>query len=1513
MDRSRRERNQSDDKQNTSQLIQQLAAQRQRKLDAAAARPHSASAQAALLPLPDSDSDHYDDEAQQQRSSSTAAGQAGSGKQGRSRLIRRDAAASQQQQQEQLEDETDELAGMLQGFGLSSSTNSSSNASRADVTSRQPAAAAASSIGSTTADRGRKAAPHLDLSAASSDSESDSIDASEVEGAAAAAAAAAASDSEEADATEDDDAASDDETDEIEDASSKDSNSNSSNGDDDDEELAVVPRSRKPLQTTVQPAATAAGRAVHRTSAAAAAAASSSDEASGSDDDASASSGSGADDAEETAQQQPDAAAAAAASAGSLVLEGGFCLEAKVAAKLYPHQVHGVKWLWSLHRMRKGGILADDMGLGKTMQCSAFLAGALQRSRHGNAYDKPSSSSSSSSSSSGAIRAMIVAPKTLLSHWEKELRVCGMGPRSHCFYGSSEGERAAALRAVTGRGGVLLTTYGMVLHNAAQLRAGLGTAARDADEAEDEEDPFSLSPPEGRRILWDYIILDEGHKVKNARTQLAQRLRELRAVCRVIISGTPVQNNLAELHALLDFAVPGLLGGPREFKSAFEKPIAAGQDRSAGLRVRELGAAKAAELRRIVAPFMLRREKKEVFGSGSSSSAAGAGSSSSGGGSGTVVAAASAASSSSGSSAGAVAAGSTTVGGSAVPAMMGTKHDLVIWLRLQPLQRHIYEAFLHSDAVKAALNSSKSPLAALTVLKKVCDHPALLSERATKLVLTASRRGQQGKSKHSSKGSKQRGSSMDDFIVDDDDDENDGYDSVSDSGSGDAAGSGSESDNGSSGSGGGFNSKAARSRAAVAASLDDAGFSEEFMTWAAAEGLQDRLLEGIRTKGPEASCKALFVADLLKGLVAGGHRTLVFSQSRVMLDILQAAVVARGWSFCRIDGSMASTDARQVEVERFQAAGSSIPVFLLTTQVGGLGLTLTAANRVVIVDPSWNPATDNQSVDRAYRIGQSRDVVVYRLVTCGTVEEKIYRKQVFKGGLSRAGMEEGVQLRYFTHQELHELFKWDPAALRTSETQQLLTQQHSRSAELAAISSHVAWLEAHALCAGTSEHGMLFSHQDPEGKHLQLDPKHLNPNHVPGSAAAAAAGLGISGYGRGGSRPVAGAGAGAAGPSAAELSNMMSSLNIASSSNRGGAAAAAAAAGNGAAGGSPHHHQQQQQQLKQQQQERLQAEVQHLQYQLGRVSTDLATVGPRLPDGGSKLKARQLELQDALEAAQQQLQQLQPQHPQQQQQQQLGQAAAAAAGVVVEPRSHALADITNSEHSWDEQQQQGAAVCQPLRAPALDLQPSSAGGSRLAAGHQQPQAGSAAAAAAAAGYGFPGSSQWQQQRVPPPPPPPRPPQQQQQQQQQRYPPLPPPPQAAQRQEERQPPPPPPPPPQQQQQQQGFKQSSSSSGSRNSSSSASQAAATDRQAPPGVTTLDGRVPTMSQLQQRKHVLKKALQAGDKLKEQLRLQGQRLPADKQQQWAAMYAEYKEIKAALALAQAQQQQQVETIDLT
>ena len=81
-----------------------------------------------------------------------------------------------------------------------------------------------------------------------------------------------------------------------------------------------------------------------------------------------------------------------------------------------------------------------------------------------------------------------------------------------------------------------------------------------------------------------------------------------------------------------------------------------------------------------------------------------------------------------------------------------------------------------------------------------------------------------------------------------------------------------------------------------------------------------------------------------------------------------------------------------------------LSVLCAVLQVGGLGLTLTGADRVIVVDPAWNPSVDSQSVDRAFRIGQTRHVVVYRLITCGTVEERIYQRQVYKGALANVSM-----------------------------------------------------------------------------------------------------------------------------------------------------------------------------------------------------------------------------------------------------------------------------------------------------------------------------------------------------------------------------------------------------------------------------------------------------------------------------------------------------------------------------
>ncbi|VEL28494.1 unnamed protein product, partial [Protopolystoma xenopodis] len=98
-------------------------------------------------------------------------------------------------------------------------------------------------------------------------------------------------------------------------------------------------------------------------------------------------------------------------------------------------------------------------------------------------------------------------------------------------------------------------------------------------------------------------------------------------------------------------------------------------------------------------------------------------------------------------------------------------------------------------------------------------------------------------------------------------------------------------------------------------------------------------------------------------------------------------------------------------------------LFLLTTRVGGLGINLTSANRVIIFDPDWNPTTDLQARERAWRIGQNRDVAIFRLLTTGTIEEKIYHRQIFKQFLTHRILKNPRQQRFFKTNDLTELFQ----------------------------------------------------------------------------------------------------------------------------------------------------------------------------------------------------------------------------------------------------------------------------------------------------------------------------------------------------------------------------------------------------------------------------------------------------------------------------------------------------------
>ncbi|KAJ5096129.1 hypothetical protein NUU61_005485 [Penicillium alfredii] len=165
--------------------------------------------------------------------------------------------------------------------------------------------------------------------------------------------------------------------------------------------------------------------------------------------------------------------------------------------------------------------------------------------------------------------------------------------------------------------------------------------------------------------------------------------------------------------------------------------------------------------------------------------------------------------------------------------------------------------------------------------------------------------------------------------------------------------------------------------------------------------------------------------QVLKGLLEvwkdTGHKTLLFAQTRQVLDIIEKFIKSLGgFNFRRMDGTTPIKD-RQAMVDTFNN-DAGIHLFLLTTRVGGIGVNLTGADRVIIYDPDWNPSTDLQARERAWRLGQKRDVTIFRLMTKGTIEEKIYHRQIFKQFLTNKITRDPQQREGFQLSDLYDLF-----------------------------------------------------------------------------------------------------------------------------------------------------------------------------------------------------------------------------------------------------------------------------------------------------------------------------------------------------------------------------------------------------------------------------------------------------------------------------------------------------------
>jgi TATA-binding protein-associated factor len=506
-----------------------------------------------------------------------------------------------------------------------------------------------------------------------------------------------------------------------------------------------------------------------------------------------------------------------------------FEIPVAIKAELRSYQQDGVNWLAFLNRYHLHGILCDDMGLGKTLQTICMVA-----SDH---HLRAEEFKKTGAPDLRRMPSLIVCPPTLSGHWQQEIRTFAPFLNVVAYVGAPQDR--AKVRHLLPDADIVITSYDFC-RNDIEIFAPLN---------------------------WNYCVLDEGHLIKNPKTKVSVAVKRIPSNHRLILTGTPIQNNVLELWSLFDFLMPGFLGTEKVFQDRFAKPIAASRFSKASSKEQAAGALAAEALHKQVLPFLLRRLKEEVLND--------------------------------------------------LPPKILQNY----YCDLSDLQRKLFEDFTKKEsktlAEKASSQDRESKqhiFQALQYMRKLCNSPALVMKpghkhyEATQKYLSANN-----------------------------------------------------------------------------TSLRDAAHAPKLTA------LRDLLVDcGIG--GSPGGTQENDAMPPAASEAVSQHRALVFCQMKEMLDMVQDEVFRKmlpGVQFMRLDGSVEAT-RRQDIVNRFNS-DPSYDVLLLTTSVGGLGLNLTGADTVIFVEHDWNPQKDMQAMDRAHRIGQKKVVNVYRIVTRGTLEEKILR------------------------------------------------------------------------------------------------------------------------------------------------------------------------------------------------------------------------------------------------------------------------------------------------------------------------------------------------------------------------------------------------------------------------------------------------------------------------------------------------------------------------------------------
>ncbi|KAI9883038.1 MAG: TATA-binding protein-associated factor mot1 [Watsoniomyces obsoletus] len=525
-----------------------------------------------------------------------------------------------------------------------------------------------------------------------------------------------------------------------------------------------------------------------------------------------------------------------------------FEIPVTIKAQLRSYQQEGVNWLAFLNRYHLHGILCDDMGLGKTLQTLCIVAS--DHHLRAEAYSK------TKAAEVRRLPSLIVCPPTLSGHWQQEIRSYAPFLSSLAYVGNP-GERYG-LQSKLKNVDVVITSYDIC-----------------------RNDANVLSP-----INWNYCVLDEGHLIKNSKAKVTMAVKRLKSEHRLILSGTPIQNNVLELWSLFDFLMPGFLGTEKVFWDRFAKPIAASRNSKSSSKEQEAGALAIEALHKQVLPFLLRRLKEEVLDD------------------------------------------------------LPPKIIQNYYCEMSELQKKLFDDFNRKEGKTLAdkANSGEKEakqhiFQALQYMRKLCNSPALVMKPGHKQYGAIQQQLAKQQSTLNDVVHAPKLTALRDLLVD-------------------------------CGIGVDNNSHNNPNNPNNSKSM---GGGEDLMT------------------------------ETNTSYYVSPHRALIFCQMKEMLDIVQSDVLKKllpSVQYLRLDGSV-EANKRQEIVNRFNS-DPSYDVLLLTTSVGGLGLNLTGADTVIFVEHDWNPQKDLQAMDRAHRIGQKKVVNVYRLITRGTLEEKIMGLQRFK-------------------------------------------------------------------------------------------------------------------------------------------------------------------------------------------------------------------------------------------------------------------------------------------------------------------------------------------------------------------------------------------------------------------------------------------------------------------------------------------------------------------------------------